>query len=312
MRLLSARTNAQTSAGVGGPVVPLSPSTFSPSSLIASVGPSGTPNESYLLPSTKDDESVYTVRDGDTLGRIAELFDVSTSTIRTANNLSSKSVIKPGQKLTIPPVDGVEYSVAKNDTLTSIAKKFNVSEGDIASFNYILDTSKIAIATKLFIPGGKTISAPKPRTTTTTQIRPSSAVSSSSLTGMFRRPIPGKLVSGYGMRTHPVTGKRSTHKGIDLDGYTGEPIYAAGSGTIKRAVKSGWGGGYGLYVVIDHGANDTLYAHMSRVAVSSGQYVNEGDVIGYVGSTGQSTGPHVHFEVRRNNGPVAISSSIFR
>lgn len=105
-----------------------------------------------------------------------------------------------------------------------------------------------------------------------------------------------KLTSGYGMRTHPVLGGRRKHKGIDLAAPTGTPIYATADGIIDRAE---WFSSYGLFVEIDHGAElETRYAHMSRLAVAEGQWVSKGDLIGYVGSTGRSTGPHLHYEVR--------------
>ncbi|NLR69345.1 M23 family metallopeptidase [Novosphingobium sp. ERN07] len=105
-----------------------------------------------------------------------------------------------------------------------------------------------------------------------------------------------RLSSGYGMRNHPVLGGRRAHKGIDLSAPTGTPIRATADGTVEMA---DWFGGYGLYVQLDHGAAmETRYGHMSRIAVAAGQQVRKGDIIGYVGSTGRSTGPHLHYEVR--------------
>jgi murein DD-endopeptidase MepM/ murein hydrolase activator NlpD len=111
-----------------------------------------------------------------------------------------------------------------------------------------------------------------------------------------------RLSSGYGMRVHPVLGGRRAHKGIDLPAATGTPIRATADGTVGMA---DWFGGYGLYVQLEHGGNlETRYGHMSRIAVASGQTVRKGDVIGYVGSTGRSTGPHLHYEVRVNGEAV--------
>ncbi len=110
-------------------------------------------------------------------------------------------------------------------------------------------------------------------------------------------PLAGaRLTSSYGMRNHPVLRKRARHKGVDLAAPTGTPIYATADGIIERA---DWFSSYGLYISIDHGADlETRYAHMSKLAVSAGESVKKGDVIGYVGSTGRSTGPHHHYEVR--------------
>ena len=105
-----------------------------------------------------------------------------------------------------------------------------------------------------------------------------------------------KLTSKFGMRTHPVLGKRRAHKGIDLAASTGTPVYATADGYVEMAQHYS---SYGLYVQIDHGAQlETRYAHMSRLAVDPGERVEKGQIIGYVGSTGRSTGPHLHYEVR--------------
>jgi len=112
-----------------------------------------------------------------------------------------------------------------------------------------------------------------------------------------RMPLAGaQLTSGYGMRTHPVLGVRRKHTGIDLAASTGTPVYATGDGVVGRA---DWYSSYGLYISINHGAAmETRYAHLSRLAVAAGDSVKKGDLIGYVGSTGRSTGPHLHYEVR--------------
>lgn len=119
-----------------------------------------------------------------------------------------------------------------------------------------------------------------------------------------RLPLDGlSLTSEFGMRTHPVLGGRRQHKGIDLAAPTGTPIYATADGIVGKAQ---WYSSYGLYVEIAHGAQlETRYAHMSRLAVAPGERVRKGDVIGYVGSTGRSTGPHLHYEVRVAN--VAVN-----
>ncbi len=112
-----------------------------------------------------------------------------------------------------------------------------------------------------------------------------------------------KMTSNYGMREHPVIGGRRNHKGVDLAAPTGTPIYATADGVVSRADRFS---SYGLYIALQHGADlETRYAHMSRLAVAAGQRVNKGDIIGYVGSTGRSTGPHLHYEVRMDG--VAVN-----
>ena len=112
-----------------------------------------------------------------------------------------------------------------------------------------------------------------------------------------RMPLnDARLTSDYGMRTHPVLGGRRSHNGVDLAAPTGTPVYATADGIVGRANRFG---SYGLYVQIEHGAKlETRFAHMSKLAVATGQRVHKGDLIGYVGSTGRSTGPHLHYEVR--------------
>lgn len=112
-----------------------------------------------------------------------------------------------------------------------------------------------------------------------------------------RMPLEGaQLTSGYGMRSHPVLGGRRQHQGIDLAAPSGTPVYATADGVVGRA---DWYSSYGLYISVNHGAAmETRYAHLSRLAVTAGDFVKKGDIIGYVGSTGRSTGPHLHYEVR--------------
>jgi len=120
--------------------------------------------------------------------------------------------------------------------------------------------------------------------------------------GSFMRPVNGAVTSGFGSRMHPILHRVIMHRGIDISAAAGTPIRAADGGTV---IWSGSRGGYGLCVIIDHGGGmATVYGHCSRLAVGAGNSVRKGDVIGYVGSTGLSTGPHLHFEVRRDGSPI--------
>ena len=120
--------------------------------------------------------------------------------------------------------------------------------------------------------------------------------------GGWAWPTAGGVASGFGQRLHPILGYYRMHTGMDIGGAMGQPIWAAHDGIVSSA---GWNGGYGNTIILGHGANTTsLYAHMSGFAVSAGDYVTAGQLIGYVGSTGLSTGPHLHFEVRINGAPV--------
>ena len=113
-----------------------------------------------------------------------------------------------------------------------------------------------------------------------------------------RMPLSGLLTSRFGNRRHPISGTMRRHAGIDIAASRGSPVQASGAGTV---VSAGWAGGYGILVVVAHGNGlESRYAHLSQLAVASGQSVAEGQVVGYVGSTGRSTGPHLHYEVRRD------------
>lgn len=231
--------------------------------------------------------SVYTVRSGDTLASVAKMFGVSANTIVWANNLSSKT-LKVGQELVILPISGVRHTVKSGDTLQSIAKKYKADLDDILSYNNLTASTKLKVGDTIIIPDGVVAVT-------------ASAVSS----GSNSNQVP--VVSGYYMR--PISGGRKSqgihgYNGVDLAAPTGTPIMASADGTVILARTSGYNGGYGLYVVIRHSnGTQTLYAHMSRVNVRVGQSVSQGEVIGAVGNTGRSTGPHIHFEIRGARNP---------
>lgn len=234
--------------------------------------------------------SIYTVRKGDTLSEIAELFGVSTNTILWANDIRSRT-IKEGQELVILPISGVRHVVKKGDTLKSIAGKYKADLDEVLVYNDLALDAKIKPGDVVIIPDG-VISAQASSLATSSSSR--GAQSYPTYSGYYLRPIVG------GRKSQGVHG----HNGIDLAAPTGTPILASADGQVLIARSSGYNGGYGLYVVLSHAnGTQTLYAHMSRVNVSSGQRVNQGQTIGAIGSTGRSTGPHLHFEVRGAKNP---------
>jgi len=277
--------NADPMAGKGGGDITI----VDDSALMPSEGPSGTiadiekPKNSMI--------SVYVVREGDTLNGIAKLFKVSPNTILWANDLSRGSSLKIGQTLAILPVTGVKYTTKKGDTIASIAKRYGADATEIATFNDI-DDGTLAVGTQILIPDGEIAApaaAPVKRATGILAATLNSSRGTATQIGYYMRPLVG------GVRTQGVHG----YNGVDLAAPTGTPILAAAEGDVLIAKETGWNAGYGGYVVLKHGnGSQTLYAHQSQVAVSPGQHVEQGQVIGYVGSTGKSTGPHVHFEIR--------------
>lgn len=255
--------------------------------IVPEEGPSGTiadiekPKNSTI--------SLYIVREGDTLSEIAEMFGVSVNTIRWANDLSRNSTIQPGQTLTILPVTGVKYTVKRGDTLASIAKDLHGDVTEIAQFNDLEVGSSLSVGMELIIPDGEiavaVTPAPKPKPLTGS----SAGSGTATYEGYYMRPISG------GTKTQGIHG----YNGVDLAAPYGTPIMAAASGEVIVSRDSGWNGGYGNYIVIRHdNGTQTLYAHNASNIVSVGQRVVQGQVIGYVGSTGRSTGTHVHFEIR--------------
>lgn len=232
----------------------------------------------------------YSVQEGDTVSSIAEKFDISTDTIRWQNNLPSKDSIKVGQTLQILPVKGVSHKVQKGDTVYSIAKKYDTEAQGIVNFPFNTfvndETFELAVGQTIIVPDGvkpeEQLWQPVARVK---QVTPNAGTVVAS--GSFVWPTQGTITQRYAWY----------HKGIDIANRAAPAVLAADAG---RVVVAGWpdNSGYGNRVIIDHGNGfRTLYGHMSRVMVTPGQTVNRGDQIGVMGSTGRSTGIHLHFEV---------------
>lgn len=237
----------------------------------------------------------YTVREGDSLWSIANSFNLDINTLFGCNTMKDPNYLRVGTELRIPNQDGIFYKVAKGDTLDSIAKKHGSQAGSIQKANDF-GSKTLQAGAEIFIPGAK------PVTTVYALLGDPSYKGTQKFSKSFAWPLVGGITSGYGWRRHPFTKRRDFHTGIDIKGPTGRLIRAAKSG---RVVYSGWMGGYGRVVVIDHGKGyTTLYAHCRSLLVSKGQRVSVGQPVGKVGSSGQATGPHLHFEVRVNNKPI--------
>lgn len=264
--------------------------------LIADSGPDGTIADAESSENHAGRISLYVVRTGDTLSEIAQMFEVTPNTVLWANNLKSAKDIQPGDTLIILPVSGVEHVVKKGDTLASLAKKYSADAEEIASYNGLDAKGSLTVGAKVIVPGGEVPVAKKTTIANAGTTAPYRGGSGPALSGFFIHPVPGAIL------TQGVHGYNS----VDLGAKTGATIRAAASGTIIISRASGWNSGYGSYVVIDHGnGTQTLYAHMSRNVATAGAAVTQGDVIGYVGTTGLSTGPHLHFEVRGAKNPFA-------
>lgn len=235
---------------------------------------------------------VYTVREGDSLSQIAEMFDVTTNTIMWANDLTRATAIRPGDTLVILPIAGVRHVVKTGDTIAAIAKKYEGDVEEILSFNQLASASDLSVGDTLIIPGGAIHAAPARVAATAVPTR-TTGVTGGEGSG-FSHPAPGSI------KTQGIHG----YNAVDLAGSHGSAIRAAAAGEVIVAKGSGWNGGYGSYVVIKHSNGaQTLYAHLSSLSVGVGAYVAQGQTIGGMGSTGRSTGTHLHFEVRGARNP---------
>jgi len=275
------------------------------------VNPWEAPSASSVLSATTEDPETqtlvsdkvrdkiiqYTVAPGDTVSSIAQKFDISEDTIRWQNNLASKDSIKAGQTLEILPVAGISHKVTKGDTVYSIGKKYDTSAQAIVDFPYNSftndETFELAIGQTVIVPDGvKPADIPWSPIARVRQITPNAGTVVAS--GAFVWPAGGTITQRFAWY----------HPGIDIANNASPAVLAADAGTV---VGAGWldGYGYGNRVVIDHGNGyRTLYAHLSQVWVVAGQTVNRGGAIGKMGSTGRSTGIHLHFEIISSGGQV--------
>jgi murein DD-endopeptidase MepM/ murein hydrolase activator NlpD len=241
----------------------------------------------------------YTVKQGDSLWSIASKFDLDLDTIIGSNKISNINYLRLGTVLRIPNQDGIFVTVGKNDTVAKLADKHGSYTQAVLAANLLSEDSVLQAGTEIFLPGAKaaavTASAPKVRSRANVSAK---VVHSYSSSRMFRWPVMGKISSVFGWRRSPFGRRRVFHSGLDIRAPRGTGIVAAGDGKV---VHSGWMGGYGKTIVISHpGGLSTLYGHCSSLLVSNGATVKAGQLIARVGSTGRSTGNHLHFEVRRN------------
>lgn len=221
----------------------------------------------------------HRVKYGETLWSIAQKHDVNIDTLIGANNIDNMNRIKPGDSLLILPVKGLLYKIGPGQSIESIAEKFDIKSTVIREANNIDSNEKVKIGRLVLIPGVKPEFGYKDR-----------------LEKMLVSPVKARVSSRYGKRWGRI------HEGIDYAVNPGTSIRSAGAG---RVVYSGWSNGYGYTVIIEHRKGlRTLYAHNSKLLVNVGEWVERNEVISKSGNTGNSTGPHLHFEVRINSRAV--------
>ncbi len=228
---------------------------------------------------------IYTVKPGDSLSRIASIHNQNLDVLK-ANNPQLGRVLKVGDKIQIATSNGIFYKVRSGDSVFKIAQRYGVKSDDIMKYNKLASTN-IRVGQKLYLhnPSLKSVASTNRRTSAS-----------------FRMPVSYKgVTSPFGRRMHPVLKRYIYHKGVDLRAqYT--QMYASRSGRVSYA---GWMSGYGKLIIIKHtNGYETRYAHLNNIYVKVGQRVNQGDLIGKTGMTGRVTGPHLHFEIRKNNNPL--------
>ncbi|MDR2942413.1 MAG: M23 family metallopeptidase [Treponema sp.] len=223
----------------------------------------------------------YKVTQGENISTLAVNMGLNQGTIISVNKITNTRLLQAGKVLKIPNQDGVLHAVKSGDTIGSIAEKYKAEPEDIKIANELF-SDKIKTGTELFIPGAKL-----------------DWVSLQEINGdLFIWPVSGVITSPYGYRKDPFSGRRSFHTGLDIRGSTGTSVKAAMAGRVSN---TGYDPVLGNYVVVNHHSGyRTLYAHLSVIRTRNGAYVGTGERVGDVGSTGLSTGPHLHFMVYKN------------
>ena len=225
----------------------------------------------------------YTIGEGENLTTISRKIGVNLDTLVSVNKITNANKLKPGQKIIIPNINGLLYTIKQNENIEEVASKYDIQLNRILAFNKIDEISDIEIGDDIFLPGAKY--------TLDERIE--------KFGQMFSLPVTVTRISSlFGYRVHPITKVRTKHMGVDIPGSLDTPIYASRSGKV---IFAGYSGGYGNLVIVRHDKGyTTYYGHLNKITTKIGANVGVGVMIGRMGSTGNSTGSHLHFEVRRN------------
>ena len=261
----------------------------------------------------------YVVAQGDSLWSIANSQNIELDTIVGSNNFSTSARLRPGAVLRIPNQDGIFYVMGKGETIEAVSKRYGVSMNKIRQVNPDVDVAALRAEYEIFLPGARPEGLMEQHAQAKTSDTKKAAAKTTKTAGKaekpkgsevavrksgsgFRWPIMGRINSPFGWRQHPITKRRDFHTGIDIKANRNDPIKAAGGGKV---LYSGWMGGYGKTLVVEHSnGQSTLYAHCSSLLAGKGAAVSQGQIVAKIGTTGRSTGPHLHFEVRNGNSPV--------
>ena len=234
----------------------------------------------------------YIIEEGDNLTTISRKIGANLDTLVSVNKITNANRLRPGQKIVVPNRNGLLYTIKKDESIEEIAERYDVSLNRVLAFNKISDPSNIEVGDDIFLPGAKY--------TLDERI--------DKFGQMFSIPTTiTRISSVFGYRVHPITGVRTKHMGVDIPGRLNTPVYAARKGKV---IFAGYSGGYGNLVIVRHDKGyTTYYGHLNSITTKAGATVGVGVMIGRMGSTGRSTGSHLHFEVRRNG--VALNPADF-
>lgn len=287
--LVAATIIAGPTIAENNPFSPLLGSQYQPQNLatVVTYNPANTTLSTIISSKPRDKIVDYKVVSGDTIASIAKKFGISIDTIKWANNIKD-DIIKPNQILKIAPVTGVVHKVVSGDTIYSIAKKYGIPAQNIVNFIFNeftdQDTFGLQVGQLVYVPDG-VIPEEKPK--------------------YFAAPSYAQVVAGVKGTSNFIWPTNGTitqyptwyHMALDIANNAMPPVLASDTGTVTYAGCIKYG--YGCYIIVDHANGfQTLYGHLSAIAVSAGQAVNQEQQIGTMGSTGNSTGPHLHFEIR--------------
>ncbi|WP_020005620.1 M23 family metallopeptidase [Brachyspira innocens] len=234
----------------------------------------------------------YIIEEGDNLTVISRKIGANLDTLVSVNKISNANRLRPGQKIIVPNRNGLLYTMKKGESIEDVTERYDVSLKRVLTFNKISDASNIEEGDDIFLPGAKY--------TLDERI--------DKFGQMFSLPTTiTRISSVFGYRVHPITGVRTKHMGVDIPGRLNTPVYAARKGKV---IFAGYSGGYGNLVIVRHDKGyTTYYGHLNSITTKAGANVGVGVMIGRMGSTGRSTGSHLHFEVRRNG--VALNPADF-
>ena len=241
---------------------------------------------------TLDELVQHKVKQGETLEAIAKQYKLKTATLMGMNPEVRDGTVEVGQTLAIAPMDGLVYRFKNEENYTTVAQKYKIRADVLFERNGCQRRPKV-----VFVPGAVWKPDPVPFNPPAIAYNQESTIIFQA--GGYPLPYPVPVTSHYGWRMNPVTAIWSFHSGIDLGAGFGTPVLAVKSGFVEFA---GWGDGYGNLIELNHGASGSRYAHLESIYVYQGQKVAQGQQIGAVGSTGRSTGPHLHFEILAPSG----------